>query len=67
MNEFTFEATPWLLALEELAEGSDISAVRFLTLLEEAGEAEVEDALLDLEERHITLDISELPKVNGTG
>ena len=67
MNEFTFEATPWLLALEELAEGSDISAVRFLTLLEEAGEAEVEDALLDLEERHITLDISELPRIHGTG
>ena len=67
MNEFTFEATPWELALDEMEDGGSLSAVRFLTLLEEAGEAEVEDALLDLEERRITLDISELPKVHGTG
>ena len=67
MNEFTFEATPWELALEELEDGGSLSAVRFLTLLEEAGEAEVEDALLDLEERRIALDISELPKVHGIG
>ena len=67
MNEFTFEATPWELALEEMTDGSSLSAVRFLTLLEEAGETEVEDALLDLEERRITLDISELPKIHGTG
>ena len=67
MNEFTFEATPWELALEDLTDGGSLSAVRFLTLLEEAGESDVEDALLDLEERRITLDISELPKVHGTG
>ena len=67
MNEFTFEATPWELALEEMCDGSSLSAVRFLTLLEEAGETEVEDALLDLEERRITLDISELPKLHGSG
>lgn len=67
MNEFTFEATPWELALEEMTDGSSLSAVRFLTLLEEAGQTEVEDALLDLEERRIALDITELPKLHGNG
>ena len=67
MNDFTFEASPWDLALEALEDGGSLSAVRFLTLLEEAGETELEEALLDLEERRITLDTADLPKIHGAG
>ena len=67
MNEFVFEESPWELALNTLRRGGSISALRFLTLLEEETEAAVEEALLDLEERRICLDISDLPKGAGAG
>ena len=67
MNDFTFHAAPWELALEELEDGGSIDAVRLLTLLEEAGEEEAEDVMLELEERRITLDLRALPKPAGNG
>lgn len=67
MNEFVFEPTPWELALENMKPGSTLSAARFLTLMEGEEEAAVEEALLSLEERHILLDVSDLPKASGTG
>ena len=68
MNDmFTFEATPWELALEEIPAGGSISAVRFLTLLEGENEESVEDAFADLHERGIRLDIADLPRPAGTG
>ena len=65
MNEFCFEPTPWEATLETLH--TSVSAVRFLTLLEAEEEAAVEEAFQDLEDRHITLDISGLGKDYGTG
>ena len=67
MNEFTFEDSAWELMLRGLRRGGSMSAVRFLTVLEGEEEAAVEDALLDLEQMHIRLDISDLPKASGTG
>ncbi len=67
MMDFTFEQSPWALALEKLPQGGQISAVRFLTLLEQEPEEAVEEALLDLEIRHITLDVTELPKPFAAG
>ena len=69
MNEmdFTFEATPWELTLDTLVPGGTISAARFLTLMEGEDEEFVEDALLDLQERQVCLDVSDLPKPAGTG
>ena len=67
MNDFTFDANPWDLALEELEDGSVVDAVRLLTLVEDASEEETEDVMLELEERHITLDIRNLPKPSGNG
>lgn len=67
MNEFTFEPTPWELALEQMQPGGAISAARSLTLMEGEEEAAVEDALLELEEKRILLDVSDLPKPPGTG
>lgn len=65
MNEFCFEQTPWEATLDTLH--STISAARFLTLLEGEEEAAVEEALQDLEERHVALDISNLHADYGTG
>lgn len=65
--EFTFEPTPWELALEQIEDGGKVSATRFLTLMEGEQEQAVEDALLELERRRILLDVSDLPKAPGTG
>ncbi len=67
MMEFTFEPAPWELALEKIEDGGSLSAVRFLTLVEGEEEVEAEEALRTLEQRHILLDISQLPKAPGTG
>ena len=67
MNEFVFEPTAWELTLEKLEEGTAFSAARFLTLMEGEEEAAVEDALRTLEEKHILLDVTDLPKMGGVG
>jgi len=64
---FTFEQAPWELALDKLRGGDTISAARLLALLEGEDETAVEDALLALEDKHITLDVRSLPKDYGTG
>lgn len=67
MNEldFSFEDTPWEEYLEGLTDTA--SAMTFLTLLEEEEEAVFEDALQELEERAIALDLTDLPRTAGTG
>ena len=62
MNEmdFTFEQSPWELLLENLRSGSSISAIRLLNALEGEDETALEDALQELEQRRITLDVSQL-------
>ena len=67
MNDFTFEATPWELALEEMNIGDTLSAARFLTQLEGESEETVEEAFEDLADAHVTLDVAELPKTLGAG
>ena len=67
MNEFVFEDSPWILTLDKLRRGGSFSAVQFLALMEGEDEAAVEEALLDLEERGIQLDISDLPKQSFSG
>ena len=65
--EFTFEQSPWEVAVEQLQTGDSMDAVRFLTLLEPEDEDGFEDALLMLCDRGITLDISQLPMDGGSG
>ena len=67
MMEFTFEKSPFELALEALQPGDAITALRFLSLTEDMDEESVEDAFVQLEEGHITLDISDLPANIGSG
>ena len=71
MNEldFTFEQSPWELLLENLRSGSTISAVRLLNALEGEDEEALEDALQELQQRHIALDVSQLnvEALSGSG
>ena len=67
MNDFVFEESLWELTLSKLRRGGSLSSVRFLTVMEGEDEAAVEDALLDLEQLGVALDISDLPKAAGTG
>ncbi len=65
--EFDFCDSPWETALASLTQGSKLSASHFLTLVEGETEEALEAALLELENRRIMLDISDLPKAAGTG
>ena len=65
--EFTFEQSPWEAFLMTKGMGDTVSAVTVLSILEDAEEQQVEDALNDLETGSMILDISGLPKLNGTG
>ena len=65
--EFDFGLSPWEEALENMKSGGSLSAVRFLTLMEGEEEPAVEDALRYLEENKILLELSDLPKPEGTG
>lgn len=65
--EISFEEPDWAPELRRIPHGGSISAVRFLTLMEEESEEAVEEALLYLESEKIKLSIADLPKANGTG
>ena len=64
--EFTFEESVLDLFPEAPMSGF-VSAARFLAVMEERSEEAVEDALLELENSGIVLDISDLPKTPGIG
>ena len=63
--EFSFGAAPWEDYLDTVTDTA--SAMTLLTLLEGEDETVLEDALAELENRAVVLDISELPKPAGTG
>ena len=69
MNQWdiTFEASPWEQVLDTLRPGTQLSADRFLTMMEPETEDTVEDALEQLEQKDILLDISDLPKLTDGG
>ena len=63
--EFTFDSAPWQMLLD----GSEdtVSALELLSALEGVSEEEYEDAMLQLEQRGILPDISDLPKPPAAG
>lgn len=67
MNDFVFEESLWELTRSKLRRGGSLSSIRFLTVMEGEDESAVEDALLDLEQMGVALDISDLPKAAGDG
>ncbi len=64
---FTFDESPWELAVQRLTRGTSITATHFLTLLEGEEEETVEDAFRTLEEMSVSLDLSDLPRPSGMG
>ena len=60
--EFSFDKAPWEDKLLSLQPGDTISAVELLTLLEGEAEDTVQNVLLELEVRGVTLDVTGLPK-----
>ena len=67
MMEVTFEEAPWERKLAALRWGDTVSALELLTMLEGEDEASVEDALMQLEENHIALDVSGLANLATGG
>lgn len=65
--DFEYEGSAWDVTRDTLKTGSNLSATRFLTLMESEDEDAVLDALQDLQNRRIRLDISDLPKLSGEG
>ena len=63
--EFTIDEPLWEAELMQLPEGSQISAVRFLTLMEGEDEESFEEALQLLNDRSILPELSELPAPSG--
>ena len=61
--DVTFEEQPWEQLLEQLAEGETITATTLLACLEGATEEEAEEVLQTLLQRHVQLNIADLPKV----
>ena len=65
--EFSFEPDPWDVFRMSLTLGDTVSASQILTLLEGEEAQALEDALGELETACVQLDVSDLPKTNGTG
>ena len=60
--EFEFDTPGWELAIHAAKENSSISAAKLLALLEGEDDTQAESALEMLNEKHIMLDVSDLPK-----
>ena len=65
--EFTFEESPWEQLVNSLEPGMTLPAMKLLPALEEAEEDAVQEALDTLEQKGITLDVSDLPGDPGSG
>lgn len=66
-SDFSFGESPWEPLLAGKKPGDAISAVNFLTVMEDAEEEDLEDAFLELEQGGFALDISGLPMAGGNG
>ncbi len=65
--DFTFEAAPWEKMLEQKKRGDSLSGMDFLDMTENEEDETVEDIFLQLEEKGVALDISDLPANMGSG
>lgn len=59
--EFSFDSSPWEDLLDSLKPGDTVSAANFLAMMEGEEEQYVQDALLDMEDGGLILNISDLP------
>lgn len=65
--DFSFERSPLEAVIDEIPEGGSLSAAQLLALTEGETEEMLQDILLGLEIRHISLDIDHLPQAPMTG
>lgn len=65
--DFSFEKAPWEAYLHACCAGERVSGVNLLAMLENETDDIVEDAFSYLEEKHLILDLSGLPRTGGTG
>lgn len=65
--EFSFEESPWDTYRLTKQMGDRISAAHLLAMLEDEDEQVLDDALEDIETGCMILDISDLPRVGGSG
>lgn len=62
MNDFLFERSPWETYLDSCRTGSAVSAFGLLAMLEGEDDEAVEDAFQMIDDKHLTIDLSSLPK-----
>lgn len=67
MMDITFEDAPWERELQELEEASVFSGTRFLTLMEDAGDEELDDAFTMLQSKMVRLDLNDIPVSAASG
>lgn len=69
MNDFVFERefSPWDMALSKLKAGDTLSAGRFIALMEQDQTVEPEMAAMELEQKGVMLDVTELPRLAASG
>ncbi len=67
VGEFTFEEHPWEQEIHCIQAGASISAMKLLAMTEEATEDQLEEILGLLREKHISVEISDLPDLHGVG
>lgn len=67
MDEIVLEPSAWELTVEKLKDGDRLPATRFLTLMEGAGDEETDAAFCELIHKHVSLEISGLPKFIAEG
>lgn len=65
--DIVFEDNGWKQIIDAKKSGQTLSAAQLLALLEQADETQVADALETLQKKHVTLDISDLPKFSVAG
>ena len=65
--EFSFEPSPLEALFAQITENGNISAAQLLMMTEGESEEALQDVLTELEIRHITLDISDMPVPVVTG
>ena len=63
--EFEFEKPKWELFVEGLVAESSVYASKLLSLLESEDDEELEAALQALQDKHVSLDVSDLPKFSA--
>lgn len=65
--DVTFEDAPWEALLKGNEPGGSVSAVSLLSMLDGEDEGQLDNAFGAMEDAHLSLDISGLPKYRGEG